>query len=143
MITSKNGVDLIKRFEGLKLEAYLCPAKVWTIGYGTTENIKEGDIITESQAEQLLIKDLARFEIQLNRAMCGYMLTQNQFDALISFLYNVGIGNFKVSTLLRKILMGAENEKIGNEFKRWVYADGKKLDGLIRRRKAEQELFDK
>ena len=89
MKISKNGIELIKKYEGCKLNAYLCPANVWTIGYGHTKNVKEGDKITQEMAEQLLVNDLQQFENAVN-AYCLRALTQNQFDALVSFVFNLG-----------------------------------------------------
>lgn len=139
MKTSKNGINLIKNFEGCRLEAYLCPAMVWTIGYGHTENVKRGDKITEVQAETLLIIDLQKFENAVNNAV-RVPLNQNQFDALVSFTFNIGIGNFKSSTLLKK-LNASEYGLAACEFGRWNKSRGRILDGLTKRRRAEKELF--
>lgn len=139
MKTSQRGIDLIKKFEGLELKAYLCPANVWTIGYGTTSNIKEGDIIDEETAELFLKKDVIRFENNVNTYV-KVELSQNEFDALVSFTYNLGGGALKRSTLLKKL-----NEKnytgASKEFDKWVKAGGRVLRGLVKRRKAERRLF--
>jgi len=139
MKTSKKGIELIKKYEGLKLKAYKCPAGVWTIGYGHTKNVKQGDVITEVQAEILLIYDLNDFENCIKKNV-RIPLTQNQFDALVSFCFNVGCGNFLKSTLLKKLNEGKIAEA-AKEFLKWNKADGKELAGLTKRRQEEMELF--
>ena len=139
MKTSNTGIRLIKQFEGFRKDAYLCPAKVWTIGYGHTGNVLPSHTISELQAEKLLQKDLERFERAVNE-LVKVNLNQNQFDALVSFVYNVGITAFKESTLL-KVLNQGLYQKAGLQFGNWVHGGGKKLPGLIRRRKAEHQLF--
>ncbi len=139
MKTSQKGIDLIKRFEGCRLNAYKCPANVWTIGYGHTYGVKEGQTITQKQAEDLLKDDLKSFEAAVNNYV-KVPLTQGQFDALVSFSFNVGNEALRTSTLLRLLNQG-KYEEAAEQFSRWVYASGKKLDGLVRRRKAEKELF--
>lgn len=131
--------EIIKRYEGLRLEAYLCPAGVWTIGYGHTRGVKPGDKCTKEQANDYLLDDLRDAENAVN-VMVKSSLNQNQFDALVSFVYNLGSGNFKDSTLLRKL---NERDYLGaaNEFKRWNKAGGKVLNGLIKRRESEANLF--
>jgi lysozyme len=133
------GLELIKRFEGCRTEAYLCPANVWTIGYGHTKTAKPGLRITLSQAEALLKQDLIGFEKYVNNAV-KVPLNQNQYDALVSFTFNVGTGAFFKSSLLRKLNIG-DYSGAANEFPRWVYGGGKKLLGLERRRRAERDLF--
>ena len=137
MKISKRGIDLIKHFEGLRLEAYRCPADVPTIGYGHTLGVKMGDRITQDQAEELLRKDLAIFERGVNKAVTA-LITQGQYDSLVSFAYNLGLGALLGSTLLRKLNAG---EDASGEFCRWVNAGGRRLDGLVRRREAERVLF--
>lgn len=138
---TQEGIELIKSFEGLRLKAYKCPAGVWTIGYGHTKGVKEGDVITEEEAEDMLKKDVLNFEINVRGAVIPN-LNDHQYDALTSFAYNVGLGNFRKSTLLRLINSGiTAREDITNQFMRWVYAGGKKLTGLVRRRTAEAELY--
>lgn len=138
---TQEGIELIKSFEGLRLKAYKCPAGVWTIGYGHTKGVKEGDVITEQEAEDMLKKDVVGFEINVRGAVIPN-LNDHQYDALTSFAYNVGLGNFRKSTLLRLINSGiTAREDITNQFMRWVYAGGKKLTGLVRRRTAEAELY--
>ena len=139
MNVSETGIQLIKKFEGCALKAYKCPAGIWTIGYGHTSGVKEGQTITREQAEKLLIQDLRVFEIGVNN-LVNVSLNQNQFDALVSFCYNLGTGNLKNSTLL-KLLNKGDNNGAAEQFDRWVYASGKKLNGLVKRRAAEKKLF--
>ena len=140
MKTSKNGINLIKKFEGCSLKAYKCPAGVYTIGYGHINNVKQGDNITQLQAETLLMFDLQIFEKEINNLNLN--LTQNQFDAIISFVFNIGIGNFKKSTML-KFLKAGHYPLAAGQFDRWVYQGKQKLSGLVKRRKAEKELFSR
>lgn len=139
--TSQAGVNLIKSCEGFRNEAYLCPAKVWTIGYGTTRNVQPGMTITESQGQELLQDDLVVFEKAINEQV-KVPLTQNQFDALVCFVYNVGQGNFKSSTLLKKLNAG-EYSAVPEELQKWTKGGGKVLPGLVKRRQAEAELWNK
>ena len=139
MNTSPKGITLIKEFEGLRLKAYQCPGGVWTIGYGHTAGVKPGMVITKAQAEEYLKADLIAFERYLNGL--GLALNQNQFDALISLIYNIGIGNFQKSTLLRKARINANDNSIMDEFLRWVYSKGRVLPGLQRRRLREMKLY--
>ena len=139
MKTSPKGIALIKEFEGQRLKAYKCPGGVWTIGYGHTAGVKPGMVITEAQAEEYLKADLIAFERYLNGL--GLALNQNQFDALVSFIYNVGTGNFSNSTLLRKVRANPQENSIMDEFLRWVYSKGRVLHGLQRRRLAEMKLY--
>lgn len=139
MRTSKKGIDLIKKYEGCRLKAYKCPAGVWTIGYGHTSGVKKGQVISQAQAEGFLKQDLEKFE----RGIMEYVkvqINQNQFDALVSFTFNVGLGAFNKSTLLR-LLNVNKITAAAAEFDRWVYAAGVKLDGLIERRNEEKKLF--
>ena len=139
MKTSPKGIALIKEFEGLRLKAYKCPGGVWTIGYGHTAGVKSGMVISEAQAEEYLKADLVRFERYLNGLELA--LNHNQFDALVSFIYNVGTGNFSNSTLLRKVRANPQDNSIMDEFLRWVYSKGRVLPGLQRRRLAEMKLY--
>lgn len=139
MKTSPKGITLIKEFEGLRLRAYLCPGGVWTIGYGHTAGVKPGMTITEEQAEQFLKEDLIIFERAVNNQ--NLSINQNQFDALVSLIYNIGIGNFQKSTLLRKARINANDNSIMDEFLRWVYSKGRVLPGLQRRRLSEMKLY--
>ena len=139
MKTSPKGIALIKEFEGLRLKAYKCPGGVWTIGYGHTAGVKLGMTITEEQAEQFLKEDLIVFEKAVNNQ--NLSINQNQFDALVSLIYNIGIGNFQKSTLLRKARINANDNSIMDEFLRWVYSKGRVLPGLQRRRLLEMKLY--
>lgn len=138
MKTSKKGIDFIKKFEGFRSYAYVCPAGVLTIGFGHTKNVRLGDFCSEMQAEQYLSEDLEMAENELNKIQG---LNQNQFDALASFIFNLGVRNFQKSTLRTEILKGANEVAIRSEFGRWVYAGGKVSKGLQARRKAEADLF--
>jgi len=139
MKISQEGVNLIKHFEGCRLEAYKCPAGVWTIGYGHTKGVKEGDEIEQEAAEAFLIEDLEAFEQAVAR-LVKVPLTQQQFDALVSFTFNLGAGNLAASTLLRK-LNNYQYAEVPEQMMRWVKAGGQVLDGLVRRRAAEAALF--
>lgn len=140
MRTSENGLALIRQAEGLRLRAYKCPAGVWTIGYGTTAGVKEGQVITKERAEELLRADVKRFEDQVLR-LVKVPLTQGQLDALVSFTYNLGAANLGNSTLLR--LLNTGNYKgAAAQFDRWTKAGGKELPGLVKRRAAERALFE-
>ncbi|PHI31179.1 lysozyme [Budvicia aquatica] len=140
MVTSQSGIDLIKSFESCQLKAYLCPAKVWTIGYGHTSGVKPGDEISQTKAEQYLKADLVKVEQDINK-VARVPLTQGQFDALASFTFNCGSRALSASTLLRKLNQG-DYSGAANEFSRWVYAGGKVLGGLERRRRLEKRMFE-
>lgn len=137
--TNHNGLTIIKEFEGLRLEAYLCPAGVPTIGYGSTLGVTLGQKITPQQAEALLIKDLERFEEAVSDFV-GVPLNDNQFSALVSFTFNVGAGAFRSSTLLN-LLNQKHYQGAADQFLRWNRAAGRELAGLTRRREAERALF--
>ena len=139
MNTSPKGIALIKEFEGLRLKAYKCPGGVWTIGYGHTAGVKPGMVISEAQAEEYLMADLIASEKYLNDLRLA--INQNQFDALVSLIYNIGIGDFQKSTLLRKARINANDNSIMDEFLRWVYSKGRVLPGLQRRRLREMKLY--
>lgn len=148
MRTGISGLKLIKSFEGLRHKPYLCPASVPTVGYGTTvypsgNKVKLTDkTITEAEAETYLMSDLDKFE----RSVCHLTtvpLTQNRFDALVSFAYNVGANALATSTLLKKLNKNPNDPTIAFEFSRWNKAAGKVLAGLTRRRKAEADLYFK
>lgn len=139
MKISNKGIELIKRHEGLVLKAYRCPADKWTIGYGHTLNVKSTDVINKEQAEYFLRQDVKSAESDVNREKLN--LTQNQFDALVSFVFNLGVGNFKKSTLLKKVKANPNDPTIKNELERWIYAGGKVLNGLVKRRKEEADLY--
>ena len=139
MNTSQNGIDLIKHFEGCELYAYKCQAGVWTIGYGHTKDVEPGMQITEDDAHNMLVEELNEYETYVNTLVSG-PLNQNQFDALVSWVYNLGGGNLKASTLL-KVLNSGDYEGVPAQIMRWNKAGGKVLEGLTRRRQAEADLF--
>jgi lysozyme len=143
MKASKNAIDLIKKWEGLYLESYLCPAKVPTIGYGTIRypdgsKVKLGEKISMKRAEELLIHEVEKINIPL-------ILNQNQYDALVSFVYNLGMGNFLKSTLYRKCKVNPYDLTIRDEFMKWTKArvngELKTLKGLVKRRTDEYNLY--
>lgn len=144
MTTSQTGINLITSFENLELKAYLCPAGVWTIGFGTTvypngTQVKKGDICTAEQAKAYFAYDLKRFENAVNDGLT-VLVNQNQFDALISLTYNIGETAFKKSTLL-KLLNANKFTEASDQFAVWNKGNGKVLNGLVRRRAAERVLF--
>lgn len=139
MKASIDAYELIKQFEGLRLEAYLCPAGIWTIGYGHTSGVSPNSFITIQEADEYLHRDVATIEMQLNKL--NLSLRQCQWDAIVSFVFNVGIGNFKSSTLLAKIRINPDDNSIIDEFLRWVYANGKVMRGLQKRRLTEMKLY--
>ena len=133
------GLSLIKKFEGCELEAYKCSAGVWKIGYGHTKGFTPNDSISQEEAEQMLVDELHEYESYVNEYVT-VALSQNQFDALVSWVYNLGPANLKASTML-KVLNSGEYEDVPAQMKRWNKAGGKVLEGLIRRREAEACLF--
>ena len=147
MKISQTGIDLIKSMEGLRLEAYKCSAGVITIGYGSTfypdkSPIKIGDKLkNKTEAEELLKVTLQGFENTVLGLLYNVTLKQNQFDALVSFAFNVGPTALANSTLLKKIKVNSNDKTIELEFNRWVNGGGVKLPGLVKRRKAEAKLY--
>ncbi|MGG9044204.1 lysozyme [Serratia marcescens] len=144
MNISKNGIELIKRFEGLELEAYQDSVGVWTIGYGWTQavdgkKIAPGMRIDQATADRLLKCGVVQYEQGVNQ-LVKVRITQGQFDALVSFAYNLGLRSLSTSTLLRKLNDG-DKQGAADEFGRWVNAGGKRLDGLVTRRAAERRMF--
>ena len=139
MKISQEGLSLIKRFEGCRLKAYHCSANVLTIGYGHTSGVKETDTITQDEADKLLQEDVEQFEKYVDDNVT-VELGQSQFDALVAWTFNLGVGNLRSSTLL-KVLNNEDYTSVPREMKRWNKAGGKTLDGLIRRREAESLLF--
>lgn len=139
MEVSERGLSLIRQFEGLRLAAYKCPAGVPTIGYGTTKGVKMGMTIDKEEAERLLCDDVSRFA-QYVEKMVTVPLTQGQFDALVSFCYNLGPSNLEQSTLLKYLNAGLYADA-ANQFLRWNKVNKSVLAGLTRRRAAEQSLF--
>ena len=139
MNTSAEGIALIKKFGGCELKAYQCSAGVWTIGYGHTKDVEEGDTISKDQAEEMLVEELHEYENYINEYV-NVALSQNQVDALVSWVYNLGPANLKASTML-KVLNDGKYEDVPYQMKRWNKAGGKVLDGLVRRREAEALLY--
>lgn len=132
-------IHKLMEMEGLRLDAYVDAAGVWTIGYGHTKNVRQGDKISEYWAKELLMQDVAEVEREVKAL--GVAKTQGQFDALVSFACNLGIGNLKRSTLLKCIREGRSMREIKRQFMRWVVAGGKRLKGLERRRAWEVKRF--
>jgi len=144
MKTSDHGIAFIKRWEGVKLKAYLCPANVWTIGVGHTAAMGEpkpvsGMKITEAEADAILRRDLGSIERDVEKAVT-VRLNQRQFDTLVSFVFNVGIGAFRKSTLLKK-LNASRYDEVPSELMKWTRAGGRVVQGLVNRRKAEADLW--
>lgn len=127
---------LIKQFEGFRAEAYRCPSGVWTIGYGHTNFVTPGMTVTVDEAERLLAEDLRPVIASLPSVQ-----SRNRMEALASFAFNVGVGAFRRSTLRRLVCNNPDDPRIAAEFARWIYAGGKVLPGLVRRRRAEAELY--
>ena len=141
MKPSEACIEFIKGFEGFKANAYLCPAGVWTIGYGTTEYVDSGDTVTEEEACDLLRKDVQEAADAVDD-LVDVELSQPQYDALCSFIYNVGRSAFANSTMLKMLNRGQSAKSIGPQFERWVKANGQVIPGLTRRRAAEREMFE-
>lgn len=139
MKANERAYSLIRQFEGLRLTAYRCPAGVWTIGYGHTSRVMLGMTVTLEQAEEFLRQDIEVVENIVNSECSD--LRQCQFDALVSFVFNVGVGNFRKSTLLKKVKANPDDNSIMDEFLRWVYAKGIVQPGLQKRRLAEMKLY--
>ena len=146
MEINKAGKDLIKRFEGCKLKAYKCPAGVFTIGYGSTfyedgTKVEEGDVITQERADELFDVIISDF-VRMTDALVKSDVTENNFSALVSFTFNVGTGNLRKSTLLRKVNVDPKDPSIRAEFMKWTRANNVVLRGLVRRREAEAKLYE-
>lgn len=142
MKLSQRGIDLIKQFEGYSSKSYPDPATggaPWTIGYGTTKGVKPGMVITAEQAEKMLRDDVAKFESGVSSLITS-PTTQGQFDAMVSLAYNIGLGNFGKSTLLKK-----HNARCytcaADQFRVWNRANGKVMNGLTKRRATEREVY--
>lgn len=146
-VTNQAGINLIKKYEGFRAKPYLCPARIPTIGYGATyypngRKVTMNDReITEPQAQAMLIDHLSDFVKHVNRYTTDINLTDNQFSALVSFAYNVGIGALQKSTLLKKVRSNPSDKSIHNEFLKWSNANGKQLAGLLKRRTEESYLY--
>lgn len=142
MKISSNGFDLIKRHEGCRLKAYKCPAGIWTVGYGSTKGVNQWTAITQQQAEVRLRTDVETSENAVEKVR--YLqkgLKQCQFDALVSFVFNVGSGAFGKSTLRKMIIANPDDRSIRAEFYKWVNANGRRLPGLVARRADEAKLY--
>ena len=139
MKTGSQGVALIKKFEGCELEAYQCSANVWTIGYGHTRGVEEGDVISAEKAEYILLEDLVEFEQYVDN-LVTVSLNQDQFDALVAWTFNLGPTNLKESTMLLRLNDG-QYDDVPAQMARWNRSGGEILEGLKRRRKAEGLLF--
>lgn len=141
MKTSSKGIDFIKSFESFSSKTYICSGGVPTIGYGHAIKLGENfDNISEFQAEEVFAKDLCYAEQSIFRNI-NIHLQQNQFDALVSFVFNLGGGSLQRSSLRQKINYGSDGDEIYNEFTKWVYAGGRRLLGLMRRREAEAAMY--
>ena len=146
-VISQTGINLIKKYEGFRAKPYLCPARIPTIGYGATyypngRKVTMNDReITEPQAQAMLIDHLTDFVKHVNRYTADVKLTDNQFSALESFAYNVGVGALQKSTLLKKVRANPSDKSIHNEFLKWSNANGKQLAGLLKRRTEESYLY--
>ena len=138
MKVSEDCINLVSKFEGFSGKAYKCPAGVWTIGYGHTEGVKPNDTITQEKAKELLNEELNSFSERV--ASMLITATQSQFDALVSFAYNLGTGALRGSTLLKLHNAGKYTEAKA-EFGKWTRAAGVVLNGLVKRRAAEAELY--
>lgn len=139
MKISQQGIDLIKRFEGCKLSSYKDSVGVWTIGYGHTNGVRSGMSITQQQAEQYLVDDIRPIERLLNGMSINFR--QRQFDALVSWIFNLGEGNFNKSTMKKWITGNFTDEDITDQMVKWVNAGGIPLLGLKRRRVDEANMF--
>jgi len=140
MKTSKAGLDLIKHFEGCELKAYECAGGVLTWGWGHTRNVIENGEISQEKADELLIQDIEEIESQVE-SLVTVELNQHQWDAILSWTFNLGCGNLRSSTLL-KVLNEGKYDKVSEQIVRWDKASGKVLAGLTRRRRCEAILFD-
>ncbi|MBA3752666.1 MAG: lysozyme [Nitrospira sp.] len=146
MKTNRDGIELIKSFEGCKLKAYKCPAGIWTVGYGHTSSagqpkVTSGMTITQAQAEEILVADLATYEAAVAEAITRFM-NENQFAAMVSLCFNIGAANFRKSSVCRYFNDGLA-AKAANSFLLWNKASGKAMKGLLRRRAAEMALYNK
>lgn len=132
----------LKEFEGLRLEAYKCAGGKWTIGYGHTKGVREGQRIDERTASRLLEEDVEYFESFLAKEPYAEDITQGQWDALVDFIFNLGVGNYLSSTLRKRILEDVDHDDIPNQFRRWNKAGGKVLMGLVKRREWEAQMYE-
>ncbi len=132
----------IMLWEGCRYTAYLCPAGVLTIGYGHTgPDVYDGRTVTPAEAAAIFSADIEKFAIMVESALGSTRLNNDQFDACVSLAFNIGMGNFQASTLLKKIKANAADPAIANEFKRWNKSNGRELPGLTRRRQEEANIY--
>ena len=148
MKLDNNGYKLIQKFEGLKLNAYQDSVGIWTIGFGniTYENgtkVKKGDKISQDRAEQIFSYYADKFARNVDAIITNKNITQNQFNAVVSLAYNIGLANFQKSTLLKKLNTNNNDKTIKDEFLKWVNASGKRSQGLVNRRTEEANLYFK
>lgn len=141
MEISQKGLELIKKYEGYSEVAYICPSGILTIAWGHTSGVKEGQRCTREDAERWLKEDITSAEREVLFQTQGVPLRQCQFDALVSFVYNLGAGNFRKSTLLRMVRANPDSPSIRDEFGKWIYGGGRILPGLVTRREAEADLY--
>ena len=142
MRLSDYALQRLKEEELLRLESYKCAGGKWTIGYGHTRGVREGQRIDKETANKLLQEDVEYVEKFLAKEPYAEDITQSQWDALVSFIFNLGIGNFEGSTLRKKILRNIDDPTIPDEFRRWVYSKGKVLKGLVKRREWEAQMYE-
>lgn len=140
MKASSEIIDAIKVFEGCRFVAYRCTSGVLTIGYGHTKGVKVGQRCSIEQAEEFLLSDVNEVVKQVNSVIKS-KLYQNRFDAIVDFVFNIGIGKFSTSTLLKKLNANPDDKTIPDEFRRWVYSGGKVVKGLVKRREWEAKLY--
>ena len=148
MTPSKNCIDLIKKFEGFRSESYQDSVGVWTVGYGSTmwpdgKKVQPGQRMTIQEAEAVMTWELTRKGKEILSGLPTTIINQNQYDALVSFAYNLGVGALLKSTLFKKLKVNPNDPSIRTEFMRWVNAGGKRLTGLVGRREAEANLYFK
>ena len=148
MTPSKNCIDLIKKFEGFRSEAYQDSVGIWTVGYGSTmwpdgKKVQPGQRMTIQEAEAVMTWELTRKGKEILSGLPTTIINQNQYDALVSFAYNLGVGALLKSTLFKKLKVNPNDPSIRTEFMRWVNAGGKRLTGLVGRREAEANLYFK
>ena len=139
MKISENGLELIKKFEGCETTAYQDSVGVWTIGFGHTKGVEEGQTCSIEDAESMLADEMDEYEGYINN-MVKVELQQHEFDALVALVYNLGPTNLGESTML-KVLNGGQFDRVPDEMNRWTRAGGKILEGLVRRRQAESLMF--
>lgn len=148
MKISEYAEEVLKEYEGLRLKAYRCPSGVLTIGYGHTKKVKPGDVIDKETAHRFFVEDVEDVEKLLDAERYSSTLSRGQYDALVSFIFNLGWGKFRSSTLRKKLLNNVDDISIPNEFRRWVYGtDPKtgtkiKLPGLVKRREWEAQMYE-